>query len=368
MFEVCTRCLMPNTRPETPLKDGVCQACKNFDTKSKVDWNERLKELRIICDRHRSKNGSWDCVLPVSGGKDSHSMVYWMKEVMEMNPLLITVGDPFNKTDAGLKNYRNIGETFNCDQILFSVSPDLARRLIRRCFEEVLDPLRFIEQILNTIPFKLAIKFGIRLIMKGESPFVYGASIKEEKSALDLMYRNINRFDINFWVERGARKEELNSIVPPATKDLRKLDPEVYFMSYFVPWSSLSNFEIAKRYGFVDLSHEWKREGCMEDFEQIDSFAYLTHIWLKYPKFGFQRVSDIAGRRVREGALSIEAAKKLILELDHKLDQLAVEDFVYFLGYTTKEFWDIVDQFWNPIIFKKDGVVWRMKVSRFQDE
>ena len=365
MFEVCARCLMPNTRPETPFKDGICQACRNFDTRASVNWDERLKELREICDRHRSQNGSWDCVVPVSGGKDSHAMVYWMKEVMGMNPLLIKVGDPFTATKAGQDNYRNIGKAFNCDQLLFTVSPDLARRLVRASFEEFLNPLQFIEQILNTVPFKLAIKLGIRVIVKGESPFIYGASLKEEKSALPLMHRNLNRFDINFWLERGAKKEELNSIIPPTIEELNELNPEAYFMSYFVPWSSLSNLEIAQRYGFVDLTHEWKREGCMEDFEQIDSMAYLTHLWLKYPKFGFQRTSDIVGRRIREGSLSVKEAKEKILELDHKLDQLALKDFIDFLGITAKEFWNVVDRFWNPEIFEKDGVVWKMKVPRF---
>lgn len=365
MFEVCKRCLMPNTRPETPFEDGACQACTNFDTRADVNWDKRLDELRKICDSHKSKDGPWDCVLPVSGGKDSHAMVYWIKEKMGMNPLLITVGDPFTKTKAGLRNYRNLGETFNCDQILFTVSEDLARRLIRAGFEEFLDPLRFIEQILNTIPFKMAIKLGIRLSFKGESPFVYGASKKEEKSALDKMYRRLNEFDVNFWLKRGAKKEELNSIIPPTKQELDKLNPEVYFLSYFVLWSSVSNLKIARRYGFVDLAHEWKREGCIEDFEQIDSIAYLVHIWLKYPKFGFQRTSDIAARRIREGALSIKKAKNNILEVDPVLDQLALEDFIGFLGYTKKEFWDIVERFWNQEIFKKDGVSWKMKVTRF---
>jgi N-acetyl sugar amidotransferase len=360
---------MPNTRPETPFEGEVCQACINFSTRANVDWDERLRELREICDRHRSEDGSWDCVVPVSGGKDSHAIVYYVKEVMGMNPLLITVGDPFTKTKAGIKNYRNIGETFNCDQILFTASPDLSRRLTRAGFEEFLDPLRFIEQILNTIPFKFAVKLGIRLLIKGESPFLYGSTVTAPKSALDdLTLRHIEKFDVDFWVKRGAKKEELNSIIPVTKEEFDKLNPEVYFLGYFVPWSSLSHLNIAKRYGFVDLTHEWKREGCMEDFEQIDSMAYLTHLWLKYPKFGFQRTSDIASRRLREGTISIEEAKKYILEMDHRLDQLALEDFVAFLGYTTKEFWDIVDRFWNPEIFEKDGIAWKMKVPRFPED
>ena len=367
MFEVCERCFMPNTRPKTPFKDGVCQACKNFDTRADVDWDKRLDELRKICDTHRSNDGSWDCVLPVSGGKDSHAMVYWIKEVMGMNPLLITTGDPFTKTDAGKKNYFNIGESYNCDQLLGTVSPDLARRLIRAGFEEFLDPLRFIEQVLNTIPFKVGSKMGIPLSFKGESPFIYGASVTENKSALERILRRTVGYGIDYWVERGAKKEELNFIKPLSDKELKELKPECYYLSYFVPWSSVTSLGIAKRYGFVDLVHEWRREGCMEDFEQIDSMAYLTHLWLKYPKFGFQRTSDIAARRLREGAITREEAKKLILKYDHVLDQRAMKDFNDFLGYSTKEFWDTVENFWNPEIFEKDIVSWKMKVPRFPD-
>lgn len=365
MFEVCKRCLMPNTRPQTPFEGGVCQACKNFDTRKHVNWEERLDELKSICNRHKKDDGSWDCFIPVSGGKDSHAIVYWVKEVMGMNPLLITTGDPFTQTKAGSKNYFNLGETFNCDQILGTVSPNLARRLIRAGFEEFLDPLRFIEQVLNTIPFKIGSKLGLSLSFKGESPYIYGASVEEDKSTLERILYRTTQFDADYWIKRGAKKEELNTIAPLSEEELSQLKPECYYMSYFIPWSSVSNRKIATRYGFVDITHEWKREGCVEDFEQIDSMAYLTHLWLKYPKFGFQRASDIVARRIREGNLSLDDGKKLIMKHDHKLDQLALKDFNAFLGYTTKEFWDVVEGFWNPNIFKKDGIIWEMKESRF---
>ena len=371
---------MPNTRPRPvagadfqyipgkPFKDGVCQACRNFDTRASVDWEDRLRELEEICNKHRSKDGSWDCIIPVSGGKDSHGAVYWIKEVMGMNPLLITAADPFTKTKAGIENYRNIGEAFNCDQILGTVSSDLAKRLIKSSFEKYLDPLRFIEQMINTIPFIIGSKLGIPLSFKGESPYIYGSVEEEEKSALSRVLSEFTKFDYNFWLEHGAKKEEINFLKPLESDKLKKLNPEVYYMSYFAPWSSLTDFDIAKRYGFVDLSHEWKREGCMEDFEQIDSMGYIVHLWLKYPKFGFQRVSDIASRRIREGALTTEEAKKIILAKDHKLDQMAQQDFIDLLGYTRKEFWDIVEPFWNTEIFEKKGPVWKMKTDRFPNQ
>jgi hypothetical protein len=206
------------------------------------------------------------------------------------------------------------------------------------------------------------------LSFKGESPFIYGASETENKSALERILRRTVGFDFDYWIERGASKKELNFIKPLSEEELENLKPEVYYLSYFIPWSSVSNRKIAKQYGFVDLSHEWRREGCMEDFEQIDSMAYLTHLWLKYPKFGFQRTTDIAARRIREGKLSKEEARKIIMERDPNLDQLAMKDFNDFVGYSTRQFWEIVDKFWNPDIFEKSNGVWEMKVPRFPDE
>ena len=366
MFEICSKCLMPNTRPDTPFDKNVCQACKNFDLRKDVNWDNRLGELKEICDRHRSRDGSWDCFIPVSGGKDSYAIIYWVKVVMKMNPLLITVGDPFTATHAGTKNYSNMGDVFNCDQILATVSPDLVRRLTKSSFEKYLDPLCFLEQVLNAIPFKYGSKLGISLSFKGESPFVHGAPTKENKSALEYILGLTKQLkDVEYWIKYGAKKEELNSIMPLSEMELNALNPECYYMSYFIPWSSISNWEVAKKYGFGDLTHEWKREGCIEDFEQIDSVAYLTHLWLKYPKYGFQRTSDIASRRIREGSMSINEAKKLITKYDHRLDQLALNDFINFLGISIPEFWNVVEKFWNPDIFEKDVVSWKMKVPRF---
>ena len=136
---------------------------------------------------------------------------------------------------------------------------------------------------------------------------------------------------------------------------------EAYWMSYFAPWSSLDNLSIAEQYGFTTLEGEWDRIGSIDNFEQIDSIGYMTHIWLKYPKFGFQRVSDIASRRIRDGILYKDEAKDLISLHDRQLDPKARQDFCQSLGYTNKEFWDIVNKFWNPDIFEGDV----MKIDRF---
>lgn len=359
----CKKCLMPDTRPRSIFnKDGICQACINYKNRKKINWKKRVKELDKLCDKYRRNDGYYDCLIPVSGGKDSHRLVYEMKVKRNMNPLLITIGDPFTKTEAGAYNYRNIGEAFGCDHILFDLNIDLFRKVTRIAFEEFGEPLQFIETAIYTVPLKMAIKLGIPFIIFGENgAYEYGSATKESMSAMGHIKRKFKNINIDFWLKKGISKKEMNSIIPPDEKELKSLNPEVIFLSYFYSWSSIDHLSIARKFGFKDLTHEWKREGCIEDFEQIDSIAYMVHLWMKYPKFGFQRTSDIASRRVREGILSKNEAKKLIEENDPKLDRRALDDYIGFLGYTHKDFWDVVEKHWNREIFEKKDETWVLK-------
>ena len=339
----CSRCFMPDTRPGSVFKDGVCQACLNYDKRKTVDWDKRKRELRVLCDKYRKDDGSYDCVIPVSGGKDSYFLVHILTQEMDMHPLLVTVTDSFTHTDAGVHNLKNLIDTFRLNHYLYTINYDLFKRATRIAFEETGEALRFVEYAIYTIPTLVAQNFDIPFVVYGEnSAFEYGNTDEDFYYASPVIQAMSDRLetDRKWWIEKGLTSMDVSSI----QLDNTILMPEVIYMSYFFPWSSTVNLEIAKRYGFRDLTHEWIREGCIENFEQIDSVAYMVHLWLKYPKFGFQRVSDIASRRVREGYLSLSQAKKIILENDYKLDQRAMWDFIDVLGYTPRQFWDIVDK------------------------
>ncbi len=362
-MKFCKRCLMPDTRPGSVFdSEGICQACHNYDKRKNIDWKARRKELEELCGKYRRNDGYYDCVIAVSGGKDSHFLVHTMKMEMGMNPLLVTVGDPFTKTQAGLHNYRNLGDIMGCDHILFDMSIDVFRRIARTLFEERLEPMRFIEAGLYIIPYKMAVKFGIPLVVWGENPtYEYGEKGEQSYSAMEFIEGAFKTADVDNWLKKGISTKELNAVMPPTEEELKRTSPFGIFMSYFSSWSSVKHLEIARRYGFRDLAHEWKREGYVEDFEQIDSVAYILNIWLKYPKFGFQRISDIVSRRVREGRISLNDASKLIMENDNKLDQRALDDFLKFMGYTPKQYWDIVERFRNKEIFTNADGVWKLK-------
>lgn len=343
----CSLCNMPATRPGTIFEGGICQACLNYASRKTVNWQNRMSMLADLCNavkRHRAYS-KYDCIIPVSGGKDSYTLCKIMVEDMGMNPLLVTVTDSFTHTKAGQHNLRNLITHYKLNHWQYTINHDLFKRATRAAFEELGEPLKFVEYAIYTIPVMMARQFTIPLVVFGEnSTYEYGGSKVDSPDAMptiDTMVRKMEG-EKPFWASHGVTKEEVDSIIPGKGRE-----PRVVFMSYYHPWSSVTNREIAKSRGFKDLddTKEWKRQGTCEQFEQIDSYGYLVHLYMKYPKFGFQRAADIASRRVREGYMSLEQAKKIMEEVDPVLDQAALADFCEAMGYTEEEFWQIAKKF-----------------------
>jgi len=140
-MKYCRTCLMPDTRPGLTFDDnGTCAACINYEKQKTTNWNQRWKELEELCDKYRGSNGkSYDCAIAISGGKDSHFQTYILKEKLQMNPLLITVGN-VDWTDTGRKNFENISDAFGCDIISFQPNIRLARKIFRKAFEKLGSP------------------------------------------------------------------------------------------------------------------------------------------------------------------------------------------------------------------------------------
>lgn len=355
----CKKCVMPDTRPGIIFnEEGVCSACQSFERRKEIDWDKRYKELEALCDKYRGINGSsFDCAIAVSGGKDSHYQVYLMKEVMKMNPILFSVEDNFEMTEAGKHNLRNISEEFGCP--IISLKPDrkAQKKLMKYTFEKYGKPTWFIDRLIYTFPMHMALKFNTPLLVYGENvSFEYGGSDYEETYSAKNQLSNGVASDIDFdelMSIEGITEKVLEMTKAPSTEELENLDP--MYVSYFIPWNSFSNYQFAKKRGFKDLTHEWDRTHHVENFDQIDSRAYLVHSWLKYPKFGHASATDYSARFVRYGLLSRDEAKELVKKHDHALDPRSVSDFIDFAGYTEAEFWAVIDKLYNRDLFEKDN-------------
>lgn len=364
-MDFCRNCLMPDTKPGLVLDErGICGACNHADRKKTTDWDKRKKELSVLCDKYRGRNGNYyDCVIAVSGGKDSHYQVYMMKEVMKMNPLLVSV-DNFSWTEAGRHNFQNINEAFGCDVLVLSLNRKAARKMLRKGFEYDLIPTWYWDRAVYVYPIRMAINMGIPLVVYGENVSVEygGVQKKETYSAMDQINNNIvKEVPWEVWLDKDITMKDLNMCVYPTTEEIKKANLEPAYLSYFDNWDGYHHYKIAREYGFRSLGGEWKREGFIEDYDQIDAIGYLVHPWFKYVKFGFFRATDVSGYWIRNRKITKRDALKLIEEHDHKLDRRALKDFTDFIGYSEDDFWSVVNKRWNRDIFEQKNGKWVLK-------
>ena len=295
-IQLCNKCgFILHTRPGLRQIDGVCLACINADKKKTINFSERQKWLDMFLEQNKAQD-KYDCLIAVSGGKDSHMIVKRLVDNHNVkNPLLVTVADDYSLSEAGAHNRKNISEFFGFDHIVFRNNPKKFREVSLKDFVERLNPQRWYEETLYDVPIELARKFNVKTVFFGEnSSFEYGNS------------------------------ESLEIFHPRSTEELN-----IIFMGSIYPYSITDSIAVAKEANFKDLADfdTWFREGSIEDSTQIDSIGNMVDIWCKFPKFGFQRVSDIACRLVREGILNKEQALRLIREKDHILDRKAKRDF-----------------------------------------
>lgn len=365
-MKYCTKCVMPNTRPGITFdENGVCAACQSFERRKAIDYKKRWHELESLCDRYRGRNGTngYDCMIAVSGGKDSHFQVYTFKEKLGMNPLLVSVEDNFPMTRAGVHNLKNISEAFGCDIISMKPNIKVQKQVTRYAFEEYGKPTYLIDRYIYTYPLHMALKFNTPLLVYGENvAYEYGgANAAESYSAKDQINNGVGSgIGVQEFIDIGIDPKNLNFFDPPGQDELDKLDP--VYLSYFLEWSSFTNYEVAKRNGFHDLTHEWQRTHHVEQFDQIESPGYLVHPWMKYPKFGHASATDYAARMVRYGMLTREQAIKMVRKHDHDLDPRTVREFCSFIGYSEQEFWSVIEKHYNTEIFEKtENGLWKLK-------
>lgn len=361
-MKYCTKCLMPDTRPGITFENGVCAGCIAHEKQAHTDWDLRRQELEELCDKYRGCNGNgYDCAIAVSGGKDSHFQVYVMKELMGMNPVLLAVGN-VDWTETGRKNAFNIQDAFNCDMITLNPNPHVTKIMAKKAFEELGSPTWYADALIYAYPYRIAMQLGLKLLVYGENVnYTYGGKYKEETPSAMMQPLNdvVKPIDFNVWLDDGQlTSKDLESAVQPTFKECKEFGLDPVYMSYYMPWDSDHNYQVAKRYGFRHLGHEYVREGTIEQYNQIDSLGYLLNQYLKYPKFGHASATEMASRWIRSGMKSREEMIPLVKEHDKKLDQGIIENFCTFTHMPQREFWSTLDKWYNEELFVRgrDGI------------
>jgi len=357
---------MPDTRPGIRFdENGVCYPCINYEKLKDVDWDQRKKELEELCDKYRGCNGNYyDCAIAVSSGKDSHFQVYYMKEVMKMNPLLLSLGN-LEWTETGRKNLNNLSETFGCEILMLHPNRKIAKKMLRKAFDKIGSPSWYLDYLIYAYPYRMAMKMGLKLLIYGEDVnYTYGG--KHDKETPSAMLQSDNDVVKPIWKEwfedNEITEKDLDVITQPSMKECEECGLDPIYLSYYVSWNSHHNFQVAQKWGFRHLGHEHDREGSIDNYDQIDTLSYMLNPYLKYLKFGHASATDVASRLIRYGLKTREEMIPIVEERDGKLDQDTIEKFCEFTELTIVEFWRIMDKWYNKELFKKDeDGIWHPK-------
>lgn len=340
----CLKCLMADTKPGVILDGkGVCPACNNHAKRSCINYVDRRKELSELCCKYKGYT-FYDCVIPCSGGKDSWWQVYIIKQVMGMNPLLVTVGDHYEQTWEGKQNFDKMCEYFDCDSVVGTMGKQTAQTLTRIAFEEFGSPTWPIDRAIYCWPLQVALEKEIPLVIYGENTaYEYGGVRAMDSEDANLQIHNDVVKDVPQSLWRDIPDSKMNMLNLPQDDDLRAV-----YLSYYMPWSGWDNYQYAKTVGFEPLYD--KRDGFVENYDQITSKGYLFNVYMKYVKYGFGRVTDVVGYWLRDGLITLNRAKKLIEQEDHKLDWGVYSDFRSFIGYTDKQMYAAIEKHRGPAV------------------
>jgi N-acetyl sugar amidotransferase len=362
MLTYCVRCFLPSSKPDLYFdSSGVCSACTHFHERPNINWSKREIELLEILSKYRQSDGNWDCIVPVSGGKDSTFQVIKMLE-LDMNPLCVTA-TTCDESDLGRKNINNLKE-LGVDHVQFSPKPNIRRKLNRLGLEEVGD-ISWAEHVgIFTIPFKIAVSFGISLLIYGEnSQNEYGGP-DHAAQATNLDRRWLEEFGgllgmrvSDLSETYGIPNRDLNSYRYPSAQELSNNQVRGLFLGQFIPWNGLENFETAKKFGFTAYSSNV--EGSFGNYENLDNYQVGIHDYFKFLKFGFGRATDIVSNQIRRGIILRDEGREIIKDRDGKFPWSylgkPLEDILEPLELSVEEFIKICDRFTNREIFLTDS-------------
>jgi N-acetyl sugar amidotransferase len=362
VIRYCTRCVMPETKPDILFDDhGVCSACRNFERRVEVDWDARMRELREILERYRSPDRSnYDCIIPVSGGKDSTYQTIRMLE-LGMNPLCVTATTD-KLSEIGRRNIENL-KSLGVDYVEVTPNP-VARRHINRLALTQVGDISWPEHVLIfTVPVRMAVAMRVPLIVWGEnSQNEYGGPAAAAEDQV-LTRRWLEEFGglLGLRVsdlpgQAGIEPHHLVQYTYPSDEQLADVGVTGIFLGYFMPWDGFTNALFAQAYGFE--TYPGPVEGSLVNYENLDNVQTGIHDYFKYLKYGFGRATDLACMHVRRGRLSRKDAMALVQRHDGKFPWVylghRIEEVLAEIDMTLDEFHKICDRFTNKKLFEVD--------------
>ena len=385
----CSKCVLSNQRPASipeflhkPTREGakylnlkkntegkyICDACTSSEIKEKTNWNKREKELLKLLDKHRSKTGEYDCVVPGSGGKDSIYASHILKYKYGMHPLTVT-WPPILYTDYGYQNFKNWIEIGGFDNITFKQNGKVMKLLTKLSIQNLLHPFQSFILGQKNIGPKLAAKYKIPLVFYGESEAEYGNPISELSSQRNKSYwsqANIKKLylagvPIQELIEKhNLNMGDLKPFLPIEEKELKSNKIEVHYLGYYLKW-------IPQEAYYYSVEHTnfkarpYRTQGTYSKYNSLDDKINDLHYYTTFIKFGLGRATYDSSQEIRNKHLTRDEAIKLIKRFDGEYPDKYLGEVLEYLEINVKDFNNLCDKFRPPHLWEKTGNDWKLK-------
>jgi len=350
----CRSCILPDTRPNLVIgADGICNACRNHRSKQAIDWGARAAALKDVVAQAKASASGYDCVIPVSGGKDSTWQTVKCLE-LGLKPLAVSWRPP-GRTAIGQRNLDNlIG--LGVDHIDYSVDPKVERKLTLKGFERAGSTAIAMHLALFAIPLTIAERWRIPLVVWGEnSAFEYGSAAEMHTGfALDAEW--LKTYGVTAgtyaadWIDQGLTAKDLTAYAWPSDDKLARAGVRAIFLGYYLPWDPQETFRVARAHDFREA--EAARTGYYAYADIDDDFISLHH-WMKWYKFGFTRLFDNLSLEIRNGRMTRERAIAIVCEAGDQTPRKDIASFCAYAGISETRFNAIAERFRNPAVWQR---------------
>ncbi|MEW5744452.1 MAG: N-acetyl sugar amidotransferase [Nitrospirota bacterium] len=357
-MKYCKSCILPDTRPGIELNsEGICTACIGAREKKEIiDWKKREADLKEVLEAYKSKGGGYDCIIPVSGGKDSTWQVYTLKEKYGLKPLCLTYRCKY-RTKLGQENLENMID-IGVDHMDFTINPSVEKKFMLKSLEQNGSVSLVEHMAIWAITLRMAVKLGIKLVIWGENPGLEYGGGKEDRENPYLNYDWIRKYGVtngtfaHDWADEDLTLEELYPFTLPSEEELAASKIQSIFLGWYLKWDPLEVANFSRSIGF-----KWAEKPVLGyyPFADLDCDFIVTHHFFKWYKFGITRLWDNLAIEIRNKRLTREDAIKYIRENQEAIPTRQIRNLCTFLEIPEERFWGIVESHRNHTIWKQDA-------------
>jgi N-acetyl sugar amidotransferase len=361
----CKLCTVSNQRPRITFdENGVCSACNFAEFKrSKIDWQQREKELITLCDKFRKNNGDYDVIVPCSGGKDGGFVAHQLKYKYGMNPLTVTWA-PLKATEIGRKNLDAFIRS-GFDNVLGTPNGKVTRKLTELSFKYLGDPFQPFIYGQTNYPMHMAIKYNVPLIMYGENGEVeYGGDMKNamrpDRDIQDHDKHYFSGLAPEFWTEHGLTLGDLKPFMAPRYADIMANKTEIHFLGYYKFWDPQENFYYCQENTGFTPNPE-RSEGTYSKYASLDDRIDGFHYYLGFIKFGIGRTTSDTAHEIRDHKITREEGAALVKRYDGEFPEKYFKEFLEYCSINEEEFHAVIDSWRSDHIWQKSKDGWELK-------